>query len=93
MPLARIGERDAQARDRHAAETDRGIEHRSDFDATESQPRRSADDARAHRHDRGVGTDDVTRDRQRAVNGYRFVVAAERVTARDGRVEQPAVAQ
>ena len=93
MPFARIGERDAQARDRNTAETYRGVEHRPDLDTAEPEASRGPDDAGAHRHDRRVGTDDVPRDRERAVHGDGFVVAAERVAARDRRVDEVAFTQ
>ena len=50
-----VGERDAQARDRHAAERARGVEDRADLHAAEPEAGVGADDARAHRDDRGVG--------------------------------------
>ncbi len=65
-----------------------GVEHRPDLDAAEPEPRRGTDDARSHRHDRGVGVRDVLRHRERAVHRHRLVVAAERVPARDRRVEE-----
>ena len=52
------------------------------------EPRVGADDARAHRHDRDVGVRDVAGDRERREDRHRLEVAAERVPARDGGVEQ-----
>ena len=66
----------------------RGVEHGSDLDAAEAEPGSGADDAGSHGDDDRVGVDDAVRDRERAVDRDRFVVAAERMAARDRRVEQ-----
>ena len=59
----------------------------------EAEPGVGADDARAHGHDRDVGVGDVAGHHERREHGHRFVVAAERVAARDRRVDELAVAQ
>ena len=61
-----VGERHPQAGDRHAAERRGGVEDRPDLHAAEAEPGVGADDAGAHRDDRGVGVRDVARDRERA---------------------------
>ena len=88
VAMAIVGEGDAQACDRDALEAGRGIEHRADLDAREPQPARRPDDSRTHRNDGCVSVREVSCHRERAVDRYRFVVAAERVAARDRRVEQ-----
>ena len=69
-------------------ERERGVEDGADLHPAEPEPRVGAHDAGAHRHDRGVGVRDVARHRERGVDRDGFVVAAERVPARDGGVEQ-----
>ena len=71
----------------------RGVEDRADLHPAEPEARVGADDARAHRHDGGVGAGDVAGDGQRREDRHRLVVAAERVAARDGGVDQPRGAQ
>ena len=83
VAVASVGERHAQARDGHAAETARGVEDRADLHAAESEPGVGADDPRPHHDDRGVGVRDVARHRERGEHRHRLVVAAERVAAGD----------
>ena len=90
VALARVGERDAQARDRHTAEAGGGVE-----DGPTSMPQKPSRVAvptmpGPMHDDRGVGIGDVAGDRERAVHRDRFVVAAERVPARDRRVDEAA---
>ncbi len=93
MAIAWIGERCAQARDRRAREAGRGVEHRSDLDAGEPEPGRGSDDSGTHHDNDRVRVHDPLRDGERAVHRDRLVVSAERVTARDRRVDEVAVTQ
>ena len=90
---ALVGERDPQARDRVAREARDCVEDRADLDPAEAEPGTGPDDPRAHDDHRGIRARDVARHRERRVHRDCLVVAAERVTAGDRRVDELAVAQ
>ena len=79
---------DTQARNRGAREAGRGVEHRADLDAGEPEASGGADDAGAHHDDDRVRLHNPARDGERAVHRDGLVVASERVTARDRRIER-----
>ena len=93
VPFPWIRERRAQARDRGAVQSGRRVEHRPDLDAGEAEAGRGTDDPGPHHDHDGVRVRDLVRDRERAVHRHGLVVAPERVTAGDRRVDQLLVAQ
>ncbi len=93
MPLARVGGRQPQRRDRPAAEHGGRVHRLARGDPGEPPPGAGAGVARPLRHDGHVGAGHVPRREQAGVHGHRLQVTAERLAGGDRRGQPSGRAQ
>ena len=88
MPLSGIRERDPQTGDRRATERTHRVDRLALSDASMPERRRGAHHARPDRHDGDVRLRDPHGGEQPRVQVHRLVLSAERLSARDGRIDE-----